>query len=219
MAAYKVTLDDLKSFDQFGSKTPGHPEYGWTDSVEVTTGPLGQGFCMAVGLTIAEKHLAATYNRPGFNLVNHNTYMLCGDRDLMAGGFDRDRVRGLSSSGRGKTARRGRNHGACGQHAKLEGLRGAIGRVQGERAAGGCAQAGGGGGRHTGLVEVCRRRWRRCWARSVRCVGAGQDRDGRAWLHAGECRCEGEQDRQAVNRLQGSVVVLQVEALIVEAKV
>lgn len=85
LSGYKVTLDDLKSFRQFGSRTPGHPEYGWTDGVEVTTGPLGQGFGMAVGLAIAEKHLAATYNRPGFNIVDHNTYMLCGDGDLMEG--------------------------------------------------------------------------------------------------------------------------------------
>lgn len=85
LSGYKVTLDDLKSFRTFGSKTPGHPEYGWTDGVEVTTGPLGQGFGMAVGLAIAEKHLAATYNRPGFNVVDHHTYMLCGDGDLMEG--------------------------------------------------------------------------------------------------------------------------------------
>jgi len=85
LSGYNVTLDDLKSFRTFGSKTPGHPEYGWTDGVEVTTGPLGQGFGMAVGLAIAEKHLAATYNRPGFDVVDHHTYMLCGDGDLMEG--------------------------------------------------------------------------------------------------------------------------------------
>ena len=85
LAGYKLSLDDLKSFRQFGSKTPGHPEYGWTDGVEVTTGPLGQGFGMAVGMAIAEKHLAATYNRPGFDVVDHHTYMLCGDGDLMEG--------------------------------------------------------------------------------------------------------------------------------------
>ena len=85
LSGYNLTLDDLKSFRQFGSKTPGHPEYGWTDGVEVTTGPLGQGFGMAVGLAIAEKHLAATFNRPGFNVVDHHTYMLCGDGDLMEG--------------------------------------------------------------------------------------------------------------------------------------
>ncbi len=85
LSGYKITLDDLRSFRQFGSKTLGHPEYGWPDGVEVTTGPLGQGFGMAVGLAIAEKHLAATYNRPGFNVVDHHTYMLCGDGDLMEG--------------------------------------------------------------------------------------------------------------------------------------
>ena len=66
LSGYKVTLDDLKSFRQWGSKTPGHPEYGDTDGVEVTTGPLGQGFGMAVGMAMAEKHLAAIYNKPGF---------------------------------------------------------------------------------------------------------------------------------------------------------
>src|SRR5580658_6599085 len=85
LSGYKVTLDDLKNFRRWGSRTPGHPEYGWTDGVEVTTGPLGQGFGMAVGMAIAEKHLAATYNRPGFNVVDHHTYMLCGDGDLMEG--------------------------------------------------------------------------------------------------------------------------------------
>ena len=80
-----MTLDDLKSFRQWESKTPGHPEYGETDGVEVTTGPLGQGFAMAVGMAIAEKHLAAIYNRPGFEVVDHHTYALCGDGDLMEG--------------------------------------------------------------------------------------------------------------------------------------
>ncbi len=85
LAGYKVTLDDLKAFRQWHSKTPGHPERGDTDGVEVTTGPLGQGFAMAVGLAMAEKHLAAIYNRPGFEVVNHYTYTLCGDGDLMEG--------------------------------------------------------------------------------------------------------------------------------------
>ncbi len=65
LSGYKVTLDDLKSFRQWHSHTPGHPEYGDTDGVEVTTGPLGQGFAMAVGMAMAEKHLAAIYNQPG----------------------------------------------------------------------------------------------------------------------------------------------------------
>jgi transketolase len=85
LAGYKVTLDDLKSFRQLHSITPGHPEYGQTEGVEVTTGPLGQGIAMAVGLAIAEKHLGAVYNKPGFEIVNHHTYALCGDGDLMEG--------------------------------------------------------------------------------------------------------------------------------------
>jgi transketolase len=85
LTGYKLTIDDLKSFRQWHSKTPGHPEYGDTDGVEVTTGPLGQGLGMAVGMAIAEKHLAAIYNKPGFDVVNHHTYVLCGDGDLMEG--------------------------------------------------------------------------------------------------------------------------------------
>ncbi len=85
LTGYKLTLDDLKSFRQWGSITPGHPEYGLTDGVEATTGPLGQGFGMAVGMAMAEKHLAATYNRSGFNVVDHHTFALCGDGDLMEG--------------------------------------------------------------------------------------------------------------------------------------
>jgi transketolase len=85
LSGYNVTLDDLKSFRQWHSRTPGHPEYGDTDGVEVTTGPLGQGIAMAVGMAIAESHLAAVYNRPGFELVNHHTFALLGDGDLMEG--------------------------------------------------------------------------------------------------------------------------------------
>jgi transketolase len=85
LAGYQVTLDDLKAFRQWHSKTPGHPEYGDTDGVEVTTGPLGQGIAMAVGMAIAEKHLAPVYNKPGFAVVDHHTYVLCGDGDLMEG--------------------------------------------------------------------------------------------------------------------------------------
>src|SRR6202046_5355174 len=85
LSGYKLTLDDLKSFRQYDSKTPGHPESHLTDGVEVTTGPLGQGFAMSVGLAIAEKHLSAVYNRPGFDVVDHYTYGLCGDGDLMEG--------------------------------------------------------------------------------------------------------------------------------------
>jgi transketolase len=85
LSGYDVTLDDLKSFRQWHSRTPGHPEYGDTDGVEATTGPLGQGIAMAVGMAIAEKHLAAIYNRPGFDVVHHHTYALLGDGDLMEG--------------------------------------------------------------------------------------------------------------------------------------
>ena len=85
LSGYKLTLDDLKAFRQWHSKTPGHPEAGEADGVEVTTGPLGQGLAMAVGLAIAEKHLGAIYNKPGFDVVNHFTYVLCGDGDLMEG--------------------------------------------------------------------------------------------------------------------------------------
>ncbi len=85
LSGYKVTLDDLKGFRQWGSITPGHPESVDTDGVEVTTGPLGQGIAMSVGIAIAEKHLAAIYNKPGYEIVNHYTYALCGDGDLMEG--------------------------------------------------------------------------------------------------------------------------------------
>jgi len=85
LAGYQVTLEDLKSFRQWGSRTPGHPERGHLDGVEVTTGPLGQGIAMAVGMAIAEKHLAAVYNRPGFEVVDHHTYAMLGDGDLMEG--------------------------------------------------------------------------------------------------------------------------------------
>jgi transketolase len=85
LSGYGVTLEDLKSFRQWGSRTPGHPERGDTDGVEVTTGPLGQGIAMAVGMAIAEKHLAAVYNKPGFEVVDHHTFALLGDGDLMEG--------------------------------------------------------------------------------------------------------------------------------------
>ena len=85
LSGYDLTLDDLKSFRQWGSRTPGHPELGVADGVEVTTGPLGQGFGMAVGMAMAEKHLGAIYNRPGFEIVNHHTYVLAGDGDMMEG--------------------------------------------------------------------------------------------------------------------------------------
>ncbi len=82
---YGVTMEDIKQFRQLGSVTPGHPEYGWTKGVEATTGPLGQGIAMAVGMAMAEAHLAKTYNRPGYSIVDHYTYALCGDGCLMEG--------------------------------------------------------------------------------------------------------------------------------------
>ncbi len=85
LSGYGVEMEDLKNFRQWGSRTPGHPEYGHTPGVEATTGPLGQGIAMAVGMAMAEKHLAATYNQDGYNLVDHYTYALCGDGDLMEG--------------------------------------------------------------------------------------------------------------------------------------
>ncbi|WP_137597657.1 transketolase [Paucilactobacillus kaifaensis] len=85
LSGFALSIDDLKQFRQTGSKTPGHPEYGHTDGVEATTGPLGQGIGMAVGMAMAEMHLAATYNRDNFKVVDHYTYALCGDGDLMEG--------------------------------------------------------------------------------------------------------------------------------------
>jgi transketolase len=85
LTGYDVSLDDLKSFRQWGSKTPGHPEYGHAPGVEATTGPLGQGIGNAVGMAIAEAHLAAQYNRGGDNVIDHYTYALCSDGDLMEG--------------------------------------------------------------------------------------------------------------------------------------
>ncbi|MFD2696360.1 transketolase, partial [Sporolactobacillus shoreicorticis] len=82
---YGLPLEELKKFRQWGSRTPGHPEYGHTVGVEATTGPLGQGIAMAVGMAMAEAHLAATYNRDRFSVIDHHTYALCGDGDLMEG--------------------------------------------------------------------------------------------------------------------------------------
>ena len=82
---YDVTIDDIKSFRQFESKTAGHPEYGNTPGIEATTGPLGQGFAMAVGMAMAEKHMAAVFNRDGFPVFNNYTYTLLGDGCMMEG--------------------------------------------------------------------------------------------------------------------------------------
>ena len=85
LSGYKVTIEDLKNFRQWESKTPGHPEVHHTDGVEATTGPLGQGIAMAVGMAMAEAHLSATYNRDSFPVMDHYTFSLCGDGDLMEG--------------------------------------------------------------------------------------------------------------------------------------
>ena len=82
---YGLELDDLKNFRQWGSRTPGHPEYGHAPGVETTTGPLGQGIANAVGMAIAERHLAAIFNKEKKQLINHHTYVMCGDGDLMEG--------------------------------------------------------------------------------------------------------------------------------------
>lgn len=82
---YDISKEDLKNFRQLGYKTPGHPEYGHTPGIETTTGPLGQGIANAVGMAVAEAHLAATFNRDGFPIVDHYTYVLCGDGCLEEG--------------------------------------------------------------------------------------------------------------------------------------
>ena len=82
---YGITVEDIKNFRQVGSLTPGHPEYGHTKGVEITTGPLGQGICNAVGMAIAEAHLAEKFNRTGYEVVNHYTYSIVGDGCLMEG--------------------------------------------------------------------------------------------------------------------------------------
>ncbi|GFO70330.1 transketolase [Geomonas limicola] len=85
LTGYDLPLEELRRFRQLGSRTPGHPERGLTPGVEVSTGPLGQGFGNAVGMAIAEAHLAARYNRPGFPVIDHYTYVLASDGDLMEG--------------------------------------------------------------------------------------------------------------------------------------
>ncbi|MDX1900474.1 MAG: transketolase [Gammaproteobacteria bacterium] len=85
LTGYALTIDDLRQFRQLHSKTPGHPEFGETPGVETTTGPLGQGLANAVGMAIAEKHLAAQFNRPGLEIVDHYTYVFAGDGCLMEG--------------------------------------------------------------------------------------------------------------------------------------
>jgi transketolase len=85
LTGYELTLDDLKNFRQWGSKTPGHPEYGHTPGVETTTGPLGQGLANSVGMAIGEAHLGAMFNREGHSIIDHNTYFIASDGDMMEG--------------------------------------------------------------------------------------------------------------------------------------
>ena len=85
LCGYDLSLAELKNFRQWKSKTPGHPEYGDTPGIETTTGPLGQGFATGVGMAIAERHLAAKYNKPGHEIIDHFTYGIVSDGDLMEG--------------------------------------------------------------------------------------------------------------------------------------
>lgn len=85
LTGYDLSMDDIRDFRQLHSRTPGHPEYGYTPGVETTTGPLGQGVANAVGMAIAEKALAAEFNKPGFNIVDHHTWLFLGDGCLMEG--------------------------------------------------------------------------------------------------------------------------------------
>lgn len=85
LTGYDLTLDDIKNFRQLHSKTPGHPEYGLTPGIEITTGPLGQGFANGIGMAIAQKNLAARFNKPGYDLFNYTIYAICSDGDMMEG--------------------------------------------------------------------------------------------------------------------------------------
>ena len=85
VTGYALSISDIEQFRQWGSKTPGHPERGHTAGVEITTGPLGQGLSNAVGMAIAEAHLAARYNRPGHTVIDHRTWVIASDGDLMEG--------------------------------------------------------------------------------------------------------------------------------------
>ncbi|PQA54933.1 transketolase [Siphonobacter curvatus] len=85
LTGYNLTIEDIKQFRQLHSKTAGHPEYGMLDGIDITTGPLGQGFANGIGFAIAQQHLAARYNKPGFDLFNYKIYAICSDGDMMEG--------------------------------------------------------------------------------------------------------------------------------------
>ena len=98
---YGLTMEDLKNFRQLGSKTPGHPEYGDTIGIEVTTGPLGQGISNAVGMAMAEAHLAAKFNTEGYEIIDHYTYVIAGDGDMMEGvGYEATSLAGTLGLGK-----------------------------------------------------------------------------------------------------------------------
>ncbi len=98
---YGVSKEDLKNFRQVGSKTPGHPEYGHTIGVETTTGPLGQGLANSVGMAMAEAHLAATFNTKEEKIIDHYTYVICGDGDMMEGvGYEATSLAGTLGLGK-----------------------------------------------------------------------------------------------------------------------
>ena len=90
LTGYDLSMDDIRDFRQLHSRTPGHPEYGYTPGVETTTGPLGQGVANAVGMAIAEKALAAEFNKPGFNIVDHHTWLFLGDGCLILEGISHE---------------------------------------------------------------------------------------------------------------------------------
>ncbi|HFC11791.1 MAG TPA: transketolase, partial [Anaerolineae bacterium] len=85
LTGYDISIEDIQQFRQLGSITPGHPEVHETPGIEMTTGPLGQGISSAVGFAMAEEHLAATYNRPAFDVIDHHVYVFAGDGDMMEG--------------------------------------------------------------------------------------------------------------------------------------
>src|SRR5689334_850952 len=85
LSGYDLTLDDIKQFRQWESRTPGHPEYGYTPGVETTTGPLGQGVGNAVGMAVGEALLGSLFNRPDYPIIDHHTYFICSDGDMMEG--------------------------------------------------------------------------------------------------------------------------------------